>query len=86
MIGTDGLSASDRAHQALNYPCVVMAGDLPMCTKAHALARTKAWTRTHTQACARAHNRLTQPVKDDERPVAGIAGFGTNGQKGLQSR
>lgn len=53
-----------------------------MCTKAHTLAGTKAWTRRHTQACTRAHNRLTQPVKDDERPVTGIAGFGTNGQKG----
>lgn len=77
-----GCRQAGRAHQALNYPSVVMAGDLLMCTKAHALARTKAWTWRHTQACTRAHNRLTGPVKDDERPVTGIAGFGTGGQKG----
>lgn len=82
MIRTDGPSASGRAHQALNYGSVVVAGDLLTCTE-RTLRPAQKRGPVGAHACTRAHNGLAQPVKDDERPVAGTAGFGTDGQSGL---
>lgn len=50
MIRTDGPSASGRAHQALNYGSVVVAGDLLMCTERtlrHAQKRGPVGAHTH---------------------------------------